>query len=338
MMQELWTAYKLRLRRRRFLYRALRKRHQLKVVANRTKQISSNAILAFTTVRNEMIRLPYFLDYYRELGVSHFIIVDNDSNDGSLNYLKKQPDVSVWTTDHSYKLSRFGVDWLTWLQIRYGHGHWCLTVDADEILVYPYCDTRPINALTGWLDQHSIRSFGTIMLDMYPKGALDAQPYQPGENPFEVLSWFDADNYRSQMQPQLQNLWIQGGVRDRLFFADKPERAPTMNKTPLVKWNRRYAYVNSTHSLLPRQLNNVFEQQAQSLTTGVLLHSKFLHTIVEKSAEEKQRQEHFANSHLYDSYYENLMQGPDLWCDASIKYKDWQQLESLKLLSTGKWE
>jgi hypothetical protein len=30
------------------------------------------------------------------------------------------------------------------------------------------------------------------------------------------------------------NLWIQGGPRARRFFADDPERAPALNKIPLV--------------------------------------------------------------------------------------------------------
>ncbi|MCK4712677.1 MAG: glycosyltransferase family 2 protein, partial [Marinosulfonomonas sp.] len=169
-MGKLWTAYKARLKRRRLLFRAMRKRRQLTTIIDRTPQISADAILTFSTVRNEIIRLPYFLEYYRKLGVNHFLFVDNNSDDGTREYLEKQPDVSLWATAHSYKLSRFGVDWLTWLLIRYGHGHWCLSLDADEILTYPYCDTRPLKALTDWLDKSSIPSFGTLMIDMYPKG------------------------------------------------------------------------------------------------------------------------------------------------------------------------
>ncbi len=336
-MRNLWTAYKMRQKRRRLLLRALRKRRQLVSVMDRSDQITADAILAFSTVRNEMIRLPYFLEYYRKLGVAHFLIVDNDSDDGTCEYLAKQPDVSLWHTTHSYKLSRFGVDWLTWLQMKYGHGHWCLTVDADEILIYPHCDTRPLRALTDWLDQAKIPSFGTLMLDMYPKGALDAQTYQAGQDPFQILRWFDGDNYRSQMQPELQNLWIQGGVRERVFFAGRPERAPTMNKTPLVKWRRRFAYVSSTHSLLPRRLNQVFDLGGTGKTTGVLLHSKFLHMVADKSREEKYRQEHFENSSQYDAYYDSLTQSPDLWHEASYQYDGWQQLETMGLLSKGAW-
>lgn len=340
-MQNLWTAYKMRLKRRRFLYRALRKRRQLTAVVDRTAQIPKDAILAFSTVRNEIIRLPYFLDYYRQKGIQHFLFVDNNSDDGTCEYLAAQPDVSLWETSHSYKLSRFGVDWLTWLQIKYGHDHWCLTVDADEVFVYPHCDTRSLTQLTDWLDQTGTRSFGAMMLDMYPKGALNAQAYQSGQDPIDILRWFDVGNYRSQMQAGLRNLWIQGGVRERVFFADRPDRAPTLNKTPLVKWSRRYTYVSSTHSLLPRSLNQVFDPVGTGApsgkTTGVLLHSKFLHMVVEKSAEEKHRQEHFANSNLYDAYYDSLTQSPDLWYAGSKEYSGWQQLEALGLLSSGLW-
>lgn len=328
----------MRLKRRRLLYRALRKRRQLTPISDRTSQISAGEILAFSTVRNEILRLPYFLDYYRDQGVTKFLFVDNNSDDGTADYLAAQPDVSLWSTEHSYKLSRFGMDWVTWLLMKYGHGHWCLTLDADEILVYPHCDTRPLRQLTEQLDHVKSRSFGAMMLDMYPKGALDAQTYQSGQDPFEILQWFDADNYHSQMQPHLQNRWIQGGVRERMFFANKVERAPTLNKTPLVKWNRRYAYVSSTHALLPRRLNDVFDVQNNSKITGILLHSKFLHTIANKSVEEKKRQEHFANSTLYDSYYDHLTQSPDLWCETSRQYKNWQQFEALGLLSRGDWD
>lgn len=334
---ELWLTYRLRWKRRRLLFRALRKRHQIKEIVNRTAAIRPTDILLACTVRNEAVRLPFFLQHYRKLGVAHFLFVDNASDDNTAEYLSAQPDVSVWATKNSYKLSRFGMDWLTWLQIRHAHGHWCLTVDADEILIYPFHDTRPLPALTDWLDTLNVRSFGALMLDMYPKGPVAAQSYAPGADPFETLCWFDSGNYLIQHQPVLQRLWIQGGVRARLFFADRPMRAPTLGKVPLVKWDRRYAYVSSAHALLPRDLNRVYDVAGGEIASGVLLHSKFLPQVVAKSAEEKQRREHFANSTLYDAYYDQLTQGPDLWCDRSSRYLGWRQLEAMGLMSKGQW-
>lgn len=336
-LQEAWLAYRLRWKRRRLLFRALRKRRQLQQVVDRTDLIGASDILCFSTVRNERVRLPFFLDHHRALGVRHFLMVDNGSDDGTDAFLKDQPDVSLWQTRHSYKLSRFGVDWLTWLQIKHGHGHWCLTLDADEILIYPHFETRPLPALVNWLEQHGRQSFGVLMLDMYPKGPLGSQSYGPGDDPFETLCWFDGGNYLMQKKPDLHNLWIQGGVRARRFFADRPERAPTMGKTPLVKWNRRFAYVSSAHSILPRRLNRVYDDQGGECTSGILLHTKFLNTVVEKSSEEKERREHFANSDLYDAYYDALIADPDLWCAHSTRFQSWRQLEAMGLMSKGNW-
>ena len=335
--REAVLAYRLRLKRRRLLGRGLRKRGQLACVTDRTHRIGRDDILCFATVRNEALRLPWFLAHHRRLGVRHFLIVENASDDGTQAWLAAQPDVSLWTTPHSYRLSRFGVDWLTWLQMRYGHGHWCLTLDADECLIYPYHDTRPLPALCGWLEMQGRASFGALMLDMYPEGRLSRQAVAAGADPFTRLCWFDGGNYGLRPKPDLQNLWIQGGPRARMFFAGDPRRAPTMGKVPLVKWHWRYAYVSSTHALLPRRLNHVYATDGGELTSGVLLHSKFLDTVVARSAEEKTRQEHFANSTLYDDYYDALSADPDLWCEGATRLTGWRQLEGMGLMSRGGW-
>ena len=306
-------------------------------MANRTAQIKRDDILVFCTQRNERIRLPYFLKYYREMGVGHFFFVDNDSTDGSLEYLAEQPDVSVWSAKASYKRSRFGVDWLNWLQMKYAHGHWALKVDPDEFLVYPFCDTRPLRALTDWLDASSIKSFSAMLLDMYPKGRLDEEPYQAGQNPIEIAAWFDNGNYTISRNRRFGNLWIQGGPRARVFFPDAPAKAPALNKVPLVKWDRRYAYVSSTHMLLPRGLNQVYDEWGGEKASGVLLHAKFLDTFGAKAAEELERNEHYAASVEYKAYAAQLKDDPQLWCKWSERYINWRQLEILGLMSKGNW-
>lgn len=331
------SRYRLRLARKRWLIRAFRKRRELKSVASRAEQIRANDILLFSTLRNEKVRLPYFLKYYRDLGVNHFLIVDNGSDDGSREYLSEQPDVSLWTTNHSYKRSRFGVDWLNWLQMRYGHDHWCLVVDPDEFFVYPFCDTRPIRALTDWLDASSIKSFPAMLLDMYPKGPLNAQPYHQGQDPFEIAQYFDSGNYIYQRNRRFGNLWIQGGPRARTFFANMPEQAPALNKIPLVRWNRDYAYVSSTHMLLPRGLNQVYDEWGGEKASGILLHAKFLDTFALKAEEEMRRGEHYAASAEYKAYKAGLEEQPDMWCKWSEKYINWRQLEILGLMSKGNW-
>ncbi len=333
----LLQSYRMRLKRKRAKVRAWRKHFSLKPVQVRTDRIRPGDILLFSTFRDEAVRLPYFLKYYRDLGVSHFLMVDNDSEDGGREYLADQPDVSIWTTKAGYKAARFGVDWLNWLQARHGHGHWCLVVDPDEFFVYPFCDTRPIRALTDWLDVSQLRSFGAMLLDMYPKGRMDSVPYRAGQDPMEIAAWFDPGNYMIEKNHKFGNLWIQGGPRARVFFPDTPKKAPALNKIPLVKWDRRYAYVSSTHMLLPRGLNQTYDTLGGEKASGVLLHAKFLDTFAAKAEEELDRQQHYAASVEYKAYYDNLKDNPDLWCKWSEKYINWRQLEILGLMSKGNW-
>ncbi|MGY3438224.1 MULTISPECIES: glycosyltransferase family 2 protein [unclassified Marinovum] len=332
-----WQSYRLRLQRKRWRFRARRKSREMRASSDRTANIRSGDLLLFSTMRNEHVRLPYFLQYYRDMGINHFLMVDNGSTDGTYEYLLEQPDVSVWTTDASYKRSRFGVDWLNWLARKYAHGHWALTVDPDEFFLFPFCDTRPLRALTDWLDASSIRSFSAMLLDMYPKGPLNAQPYLPGDNPLDIACWFDSGNYSIKRNHVFGNLWIQGGPRRRVFFPELPEKAPALNKIPLVKWDRRYAYVSSAHMLLPRGLNLVYDEWGGEKASGILLHTKFLDTFTAKAAEELQRGQHYAASVEYKAYAKTMEENPDLWCKWSERYINWRQLEILGLMSKGNW-
>ncbi len=330
-------AYRLRLQRKRWRLRALRKRRELRLVQDNLKACGKDAIIGVCTVRNERLRLPFFLNYYRRLGIDHFFIIDNGSDDGTAEFLAEQPDVSVWHTSASYKRSRFGMDWVNWILRKHAHGHWILCVDVDEFFVYPFCDTRTLGALTDWLDASYIRSFGTMIIDMYPKGRIDSDIYHEGQNPFEIADWFDTGNYTISRNPRYKNLWIQGGARARLFFSETPERAPALNKIPLVKWQRTYTFVSSTHMILPRGLNLTYDEWGGEKASGCLLHAKFLHMFADRSAEELTRREHFANSKEYQAYNAFVQDEPVLWCKWSEKYINWRQLEILGLMSKGNW-
>ncbi len=332
-----WSRYKLRLRRKRLLWRAFRSRRQLIALKDRTAQIARDDILLFATMRNEAPRLPHFLEHYRGLGIGHFLIVDNGSEDDTAAILQDQADVSLWHTQAGYKAARFGMDWMTWLLRRYGHGHWTLTVDADELLIYPHWETRGLGQLTDGLAAEGHPSLGALMLDLFPKGSPDLQHYRPGTDPIETAPWFDSHGYWCERRGRHKAVSIVGGVRARMFFPQAPDFAPVLSKVPLVRWKRSYVYLSSTHVALPPVLNAHHDGGGQERLTGVLLHTKFLPGTGARARIEKARGQQYTRGPAHEAYYDALAEAPDLWEPASVKFSGWQQLVDLGLMFRGHW-
>lgn len=335
--RSLRNRYRLRLTRKHLVWKAFRKRQDLEPAKVRHDKIAEAPILLFATMRNETRRLTHFLAHYRKLGVGHFLIVSNDSIDDTEAILRNQPDVSLWRTETAYKDARFGMDWLTWLQRKYAHGKWIVTVDADELLIYPDWDSRGLGDLTTWLDAEGQPSFGAMMLDLYPKGSPDAQIYDPSHHPTAVLKWFDAFGYWAERRGRHQAACLLGGVRTRCFFADAADKAPVLSKVPLVRWKRSFAYLSSTHVLLPAQLNRYHDEGGHEKPCGVLLHTKFLPGIGAQARAEKARGQQYVKGPEHLAYYDALSHAPDLWTPESTRYTGWRQLVDLGLMWRGNW-
>ena len=327
----LWLRFRLRWKRRRLRLRGVLARAHLRAVADRTAAIRRGDVLVFACLRNEAERLPTFLNHYRALGAAHFLIVDNASTDEGPALLAAQPDVSLWHCAGGYKAARYGMDWMHALLGRYGHGHWCAVVDADELLVYPNWPTRPLPALAQWLEAQGRPCLPALMLDLYPKGPLSQAEASGG------LGWFDPANHFYRRHPQTGAIVALGGVRARQFFARTPKRIPTQSKLPFVRWHRSYAFVTSTHAALPPRLNDVAETDGGEAPFGVLLHTKFLPSVIDRSAEEVQRRQHFADSAAYRDYFDALIADPVLHCAASQPVTDWRALEEAGLIGRSDW-
>ncbi len=309
----------------------------MKPVLDRTGRIGKSDILLFATVRNETWRLPYFLDYYRRSGVGHFIFVDNGSTDGLQDLLKQQDDCSCWYTEASYKSANFGMHWLNALLRRHGTGHWCITCDPDEFLVYPYCEDRNLHELVEFLSNENMDHLFCLMLDMYGRGAVKDTHCAAGQNPLEVAPYFDSTGYVQTPQPHNGDVWVQGGVRRRTSFRTAPARAPALNKTPLIRWKNHYAYTSSTHVANLKRLNRPHKTRHVS-PTGCILHFKFLSSIVAKAGEELHRKQHYDNSIEYRGYKELIDKDNDrFFCEVSEPYTDSAKLTRLGLMTAGQW-
>ncbi len=136
-------------------------------------------------VHNEMHFLPAFLTHYRALGVARFIFIDDRSTDGSLAFLKDQPDVMVLHSRHRYgdqiaeedaralglPHQRMALVWRMLLLEKYALDQWSLHLDADEFMDLP--PGLSIADFARQLGEGDVRAVWSIMLDMYPARLSD---------------------------------------------------------------------------------------------------------------------------------------------------------------------
>jgi hypothetical protein len=326
-------------------------------------------IRLFAVMRNEMLRLPYFLDYYRRAGVKRFFIIDNDSNDGGVDYLLTQTDCAVFHTRVSYATRRFGVDWQNALLDVYGVGHWIVLADADELLVYPHCEMKKLPELCSWFDAHGYEGIFAILLDMYSNLPLRQVNYKVGEDFLSACAYFDKDYYfvRRPYLPVLRPAFPThepiGGPRLRICFpeqnvpgmwprlraklwrralgtlhgwgilkgVDGTSVAPQAFKMPLVKWRRGYAYVTS------HRLNRI----RLGMTQGAMLHFKYFQDFSARVQDAVDRNIHYDGSAEYKRYARRMLQNPDMTMtyEGSTLYRDSGDLVRCGIIRTNPaWE
>jgi hypothetical protein len=287
-------------------------------------------ILCFATVRNESMRLPDVLRHHRALGIRRFYIVDNGSTDGTRDLLAAQEDVNLYASEGSFAESHFGFEWLRPLQDQFANGKWALTIDADEMFVYPHCEQVPLQQFCSYLDSRRMGAVFSIMLDMYSDRSVQNTDYSAGNSLLETCSYFDRGPYQVVGSNTYPGLELRGGPRSRVFWnAATPFPSPSMSKVSLVKWRPGYRYIAAQHYMQA--------DAALSDVTGALLHFKFLSDFHERARAEALRGEHFDGAREYKLYLQIIERSGELklHCSGSMRYENSEQLVKIKLMRSS---
>ena len=248
----------------------------------KAEKLSTDSILCFLKTRNELLRIKLVLDHHRALGVYRFFIVDNASDDGTLEFLKAQDDVTLFTEREEFKNSAGGMNWLHPLLDFYGDGHWCLIIDADELFVYPGFEKNKISKLCKKLGKASYEAVFSLMIDMYSNRPIASTNCTEGSL-IETCKYFDPFGYRMLGRIWLPFFTFRGGARERIFWGESPEAlSPLLSKVPLIMWKKQYRYIASTHFMSrgPRHI---------AMFSGALLHFKYLSDFHQRAEDESTR-------------------------------------------------
>jgi hypothetical protein len=297
--------------------------------------------------RNEIYFLPYFFDHYRKLGVDYFLIYDDHSSDGSLEFLLSQQDCDVITSDNKYS-DTFGTNphgnpvmfssvLKNQIPDKYFAAKWNIVVDIDEFLILPQ-NYPTLEIFTNKLDAVNKHYITSPMVDFYPaemrltKMDKDLSPFK--NNPyFDLGPYYNFTNtYKVQSLPAGLRFRLWDLLRKNNFILYEKLQPnnrlilPTAIKYPLIKsgmgvYRVGEHYINAT---------------PYGQDHACLAHFKLYPGINDKVQNALDEKQHFNQSIEYvllDYLIKNL-EGQSLISKASVIYENSDSFTQANLLAS----
>ena len=151
----------------------------------------------FTLVKNEEYFLPFFLNHYKKLGVSNFVIYDDHSTDKTRDILERESSCTVLQSKYTFgQKLKVGNSIIAFNDLLKNNIHtaffpssWGIYVDCDEFMVLPK-SVNSLQELIQTLETEKQYQVFAPMVDFYPE-KLALRNYDRTLSPFEGCSYFD---------------------------------------------------------------------------------------------------------------------------------------------------
>jgi len=286
-------------------------------------------ITLYSIMRNERFFLDAFFDHYRALGVEQFLILDDGSSDGSVEFFRAQPDCVLFSSDLKYgtdiavkmpdgrvRRDRAGVIFKRVIPETFCQDNYAIYADADEFLVLPP-EVSSLAALFAALHRRSIDCIVASLVEFYPASLsdLNGSPHPRSFSDLVDLYPFFDGVPLVKFRPGIPPKRINGSASKRLFarhgitlarapsrFAPqwlnrrlpgRPGKSATM-KTPIVRW-REGVWISDTHRSNVKPSDDILV---------ALAHFKFTHKLAQKTKEAIRLRSYAGKSEKYELYAE----------------------------------
>lgn len=288
----------------------------IKLIKRKKRTKKNKMPILISVVRDEMERMPMFMEHYRKMGIEHFVIIDNNSKDGTLEYLTKQSDVDVFSVKRQWKSGR-KLGWINKIMYLYGFCRWYLIVDADELMEWPERGAYPLQRVIKILESKNVKRAGALMVDLYTKGNLFEG--EIGKDIDNEL-YFDCDTYTSMREGD-KVIYI-GGPRKRVYGV-----SCYLSKYPLI-------YLEEGELLICAHYMYPYNRFKDYPFIFALLHYKFLTvTDFDKVKRYVKEGNYVSNSYEYRCYLQQYKKGnKSFYYRYSEKYKSPESLNKIKLI------
>ena len=284
-------------------------------------EIFTEDIIMISVVKDELYRTRKFLNHYRNIGVHKFVIIDNQSTDGTKEYLGEQHDVFLISALDKYTTNRREA-WLNRVLSYFGYNRWYMVADIDELIVYRGVEEHDISDVVKFALDNNLSRIRGMMIDMYPEeySAIDDT-----EDIYSLYTFFDSDTYTYEKACEFEI--VRGGFRNRCMGSNA-----LLTKYPLFFFEEG-DIEGKSHFLFPYKKN-------WGDCYLAIKHYKFLPSDIEKYRMIAENGNYYNGSVQYKQYIKKLDDTDNpirLIYDGTVKYEDSTSLDHIRLLKKIEW-
>lgn len=302
--------------------------HSISVISD-TLELSDDPCepVVLTVVRDDLERMKLFYQHYHNLGVKQFVVIDNGSTDGTMEWVSKQQGTRCYAVQAKFQSER-KVAWIEKALALTGYNRWYIVVDSDELLDYIGSEQHQVKDLILHAKDNGFKLLNGYMLDMYSDQPLFTEECGCNEivsrfRYFDVSGYYPKNYHSRIIDTEINSL--RGGPRARLF----KNKEISLNKQSVFYFDPETLYSNP-HYLWP------YQGCEGKPCSFVLRHYKFLKQDFgefEKRIEEKS---FWNGSKEYKSYLNAYQDnsGISMMHDESKEYTGSLSLSALPFLET----
>lgn len=229
-------------------------------------------VLAVCVVRNGSLHVRDFVEHHLQLGVRHIVLLDNGSDDDTVDLAATYAETTVLRTDVPYRSYENVMK--RYLARRFSSGRWNLCVDIDERFDFPFSRPAGLRNFIDYLNRGAFTAVLAQMLDLFGDPAAGTAPDPAGPGGFRVaypcfdISAIEQTDYTWAAVPRADIRMHWGGIRRTLFGTRNG-----LTKAALVRVHPASELFVDWHHAAGASIADV---------TGVLLHYPFAGGFVEK--------------------------------------------------------
>ena len=216
-------------------------------IIRKTDAPDSRSPIVILCVKNDLARLKMLVRHYRAAGVEKFAILDNNSTDGTFEWMTEQPDIDVYRTTEKYQTA-VKEGWINRLVSYYGLNRWYIPTDSDELAVWIGMEKHDVRELVAYAERNGFQRLKALTLDTY----TDKELFSKSDDIRRDYRFVDSDSYfEKEVRAGTHTIrQFFGGPRNRLMGITVP-----LSKYPLSYFSDGTISV-SAHFLYPHELNN----------------------------------------------------------------------------------